>query len=86
MKTAAWTVIGLAAAMGGCASGAKHASSGVPVNRMCPVMLEHDVPGSGAETVTWKGKTVGFCCADCIDAWNKMSDAEKDTALAAASK
>jgi hypothetical protein len=48
------------------------------------MMLEHDVPEKDAATVAYKGKTVGFCCADCIDGWEKMSDAKKDKMLAEA--
>ncbi len=45
-----------------------------PVNKDCPV------EGKGHEvdpkvTVIYKGKTIGFCCRDCIDEFNK--DPEK---------
>ena len=30
----------------------------------------------------WNGKTVGFCCPECIDAFAEMSDEEKTEALA----
>lgn len=82
-------VVALAACAGlcACASSSKKgasASAGKPVNKVCPMMLEHDVPEKDAATVAYKGKTVGFCCADCIDGWEKMSDAKKDKMLAEA--
>lgn len=72
-------------AAAGCASQSKSAAAG-PVNRLCPIMYEegHTVPQEDAATVRHKGKTVGFCCEDCINAWNRLSDAEKDRALSAA--
>lgn len=39
-------------------------------------------PIDEAVTVQWDGKTVAFCCADCIPAWNKLSDEEKAAKLA----
>lgn len=84
MKQVIMTAVVLAAAViSGCASGSKDASASRPVNRMCPVMPEHDVPDSMAVTVVWKGKTVAFCCEDCAETWDKMSTAEKDRAVAA---
>jgi YHS domain-containing protein len=44
-----------------------------PVNKKCPISGD-DVDPKG-KTVTYKGKTVGFCCDDCIEKFNK--DPEK---------
>ena len=44
-----------------------------PVNKKCPISGE-DVDPKG-KTVTYKGKTVGFCCDDCVEKFNK--DPEK---------
>lgn len=67
----------------GCASTSKSASaSAKPVNTACPMMLDHPVKAKSPPTAEWKGKTVGFCCADCVDGWNALSPAEKDKALA----
>lgn len=59
-------------------------TAGAPVNKTCPVSGEA-VPAN-ATTVSYQGKTVGFCCDHCVDKWNKMSDAEKSAKIANASK
>ena len=54
------------------------------VNAKCPIM-----PGSrlnpkkvtAALTRKFKGKTVGFCCAGCPGAWDRLSDAGKESKL-----
>lgn len=43
-----------------------------PVNSKCPVSGE-DIDAK--ETIVYKGKTIAFCCADCVAAFNK--DPEK---------
>ena len=69
----------------GCASKSKTTTaSAAPVNKMCAIMHEHPVEATEPATISWKGQTVGFCCADCIDEWNKLSSSDKDKALAAA--
>jgi hypothetical protein len=93
-------VIGIALGTGGCkngqdgeppeaqqpSGGAAEAADGGVVNAVCPIMgtqLDPDkVPGS--LTRQWRGKTVGFCCAGCPAAWDKLSDEEKQQKLAAA--
>jgi YHS domain-containing protein len=40
-----------------------------PVNQNCPVTGEKVDPT--VQTVQYKGKTVGFCCPDCIKDFNK---------------
>ena len=57
-------------------------TAGKPVNAKCPVSGE-EVPAN-ATTVSYQGKTVGFCCDHCVAKWNAMSDAEKQQKLAAA--
>ena len=47
-----------------------------PVNKKCPVSGE-DINAKG-KTVAYKGKTVGFCCDDCIDLFNKNPDKYAD--------
>lgn len=84
---AAAVVLTACAGLCACASNSKtsaSASAGKPVNKVCPMMLEHDVPEKNTATVAYKGQTVGFCCADCIDGWEKMSDAKRDKMLAEA--
>ncbi len=45
-------------------------------------------PGSGkpvkasAGTATWRGKTIGFCCPNCVAPWNAMSGKDKDAFVA----
>jgi YHS domain-containing protein len=46
---------------------------GTPVNKFCPVEPENEVDPK--VTVVYKGKIIGFCCADCIKDFNK--DPEK---------
>jgi hypothetical protein len=54
------------------------------INTVCPIgghKLDSD-----ALKVSYKGKTIGLCCPDCIDEMNKMSEAKRDEVLAKASK
>jgi hypothetical protein len=50
------------------------------VNARCPVMTED--PVDPAFVLEWRGQRVGFCCEDCPEVWEEMTDAEKDAALA----
>lgn len=72
-------------ALAGCASSSKPAAAAAdparPVNKYCVIMDEHPSRGDASTTVMYKGQAVGFCCEDCIDAWQKMSDAQKDATL-----
>ena len=52
------------------------ATQPAPVNKKCPVSGE-DVNPKG-KTVQYKGKTVGFCCDDCIEMFNKNPDKYAD--------
>jgi hypothetical protein len=68
----------------GCASEKKTTaadSATKSVNANCPMSGK---PVSGANTVSYKGQTVGFCCGNCPNSWAKLSDSEKDAKLAAA--
>ncbi len=60
----------------------------VAVNAMCPAMPEHPVKKKLDESVVrvYKGKVVGFCCSDCPEQWDAMSEADREKALAAAMK
>ena len=79
-------VVGSLLALGGCNSdkSTQPASSGSMAvkadNTVCPV-------GGGAvvegQTVAFGGKNVGFCCAGCKGKFEKMTDAQKGTAIAA---
>jgi len=51
------------------------ASAG-PINKKCPVSGD-DVDPKG-KTLVYKGKTIGFCCNDCIDLFNKNPDKYAD--------
>ena len=46
------------------------------VNKKCPVSGDDVDPK--AKTLVYKGKTVGFCCNDCIDLFNKNPDKYAD--------
>lgn len=44
-----------------------------PVNKNCPIETDNAIDSK--VTAKYKGKTIGFCCADCIKEFNK--DPEK---------
>jgi YHS domain-containing protein len=48
--------------------------AGKPVNKFCAVEKDNEVDPKIA-TVVYKGKTIGFCCSDCIKEFQK--DPEK---------
>lgn len=58
------------------------------VNARCPITGEKiDSTKVAADLVTtYKGQKIGFCCAMCPPAWDKLSDADKDKKLADAMK
>ena len=44
-----------------------------PVNKTCPVEgKDHEVDPK--VTVVYKGKTIGFCCKDCVEEFEKDPD------------
>ena len=51
------------------------------LNDTCPMMGSE--LGPEAQTLEYKGNTIGFCCEGCIPAWNKLSDSEKADKVAA---
>ncbi len=53
-------------------------------NRNCPIMGMNlkDVPEKN--TREFKGQKIGFCCGDCVTAWDKLSDDEKAKKLSEA--
>jgi YHS domain-containing protein len=51
-------------------------ASSTPVNKKCPISGD-DVDPKG-KTVQYKGKTVGFCCDDCIEKFNQNPDKYAD--------
>lgn len=89
--------VGGCASRGGESGGASAGKTSIPrsadgsivaVNAMCPAMPEHPVKKKLDESVVrmYKGKVVGFCCSDCPEQWDAMSDADREKALAAAMK
>ncbi len=52
-----------------------------PVNTICPIG-EH--AAKGGPVATWKGKTIQFCCEDCVEEFQKSSPEKKDELLAKA--
>jgi hypothetical protein len=59
------------------------------VNARCPVVNRDAIPGNMAKencVVEWRGQKVGLCCPGCAPNWAKMTDAEKDAALARATQ
>jgi|GEM_PF-2177717 len=60
------------------------AAGATTINTICPIG-GHKLDGDAVK-MTYKTKTIGFCCPDCIDEMNKMSEAQRDEVLAKASK
>jgi hypothetical protein len=59
------------------------------VNVRCPILEGSTVdPNKTPESLTrmFKGQKVGFCCAGCVAAWDKLTDAERQAKLDAAMK
>ena len=58
------------------------------VNAHCPVMGTKLNPATVPEDLMrmYKEQKVGFCCAGCPEAWDKLTDQEKDAKLAGAGK
>lgn len=56
------------------------------VNTICPIMENKIDPNKVPDNLTreYEGKKIGFCCAGCPAAWDKLSDAEKKAKLDAA--
>ena len=61
-------------------------SGGAFVNVRCPMKLKDiDLSKVPANLVReYKGKKIAFCCNGCPEAWDKLSDTEKDAKLKAA--
>lgn len=87
--TGLWVVCSLALAVvlvAGCdkeqAAGPGTAAAAV-VNNRCPIMGNKIDPAKVPADliVDFGGKKVGFCCAGCPAAWNKLDDAKKKEAL-----
>lgn len=53
-----------------------------PVNQYCVFMTDHEA--SPKHVRQHKGQTVGFCCANCLPEWDKLTDAQKDETLKSA--
>ena len=51
-------------------------------NARCPIMP--DLDADGHTFVEWKGRRVGFCCAECIERWDRLTDAQRARLLDAA--
>jgi hypothetical protein len=53
------------------------------VNRYCPVMqrMKLNATTMVEHTTQFENKVVGFCCDDCRDAWESMSDEERRARL-----
>jgi len=54
----------------------------VSVNEYCVMVLIDPVDPNIVRD--WKGQKVGFCCEGCLPKWDKLTEAEKDAALAKA--
>jgi YHS domain-containing protein len=76
---AAVLVIGGLAFVAGAADDAKKttakatstsAPTSQPVNKYCAVEKDNEITDKGG-TYVYNGKTIGFCCPDCIDTFKK---------------
>lgn len=81
------TAVSAALALAGCRTTAvdkdlRASVEATPVNAVCPVGGHEIDPGTEL-THVHDGKTVGFCCEGCHEAWPEMTIAERDEALAA---
>jgi len=80
----AYVAILAAAFAGGCQKGSKantKETAAAPVNSVCPISGN---PIDASVTTEYKDQAVAFCCDMCPAKWEKLSDAEKDAALAKA--
>lgn len=59
------------------------AANATCINTVCPIG-GHKLDGDAIK-VSYKGKTIGMCCPDCVEEMNKMSEAKRDEVLAKAS-
>ncbi|HAU36688.1 MAG TPA: hypothetical protein DCX07_03095 [Phycisphaerales bacterium] len=64
------------------ATQAQTAPAGI-VNKTCPIMGSKLDPAKvpGELTRVFRGQKVGFCCAGCPVAWDKLTDEQKQAAL-----
>ena len=56
------------------------------VNAVCPLMGSPIKPEKVTASLTreYKGQNVGFCCGGCPEAWDKLTDSQKEEKLAKA--
>jgi hypothetical protein len=76
-----------ASPMGGPSAGETQSGKVQVVNAWCPLDLDGEIAGRMANrdaVADFKGQKVGFCCEPCVAAWDKMTDADREKALAAA--
>jgi hypothetical protein len=76
----------------GCQGGGTSATPSGPaasaikvVNTRCPMkgLPVDPVTVPDSRTREYKGRRIGFCCTGCPEAWDKLTDAERDAKLAA---
>lgn len=87
MRNAGWWgmgLVGLAAAFAGCtepplaggSTSGTAAAASAPMNRMCP--MKGDAVTEAGGTAEFKGQVIGFCCTDCLAAWNALPEGDKE--------
>lgn len=89
VRTAGVFLIAAALGLGACQNSDKDTSAAASetkvqtVNTVCPVGGHDFDKGSRTATTTrtHKGQTIGFCCPDCVEAFDTMTAAEKDGVL-----
>lgn len=69
----------LLAIVAGCTESASSATSVTLANTQCPITGQAASPDV---KTAWDGKTIGFCCSDCLPEWDKLRDEQKADKLA----
>lgn len=64
----------------GCASTDANVQTGVPINDNCALQTSRAV--TEGKTAEHNGYTIGFCCDNCLGAFNSKTADEKDEILA----
>lgn len=69
----------LLAVVAGCTKPSSNAADVTLANTQCPITGQ---PASSYATTEWDGRTIGFCCSDCLPEWESLSDEQKADKLA----
>ena len=79
-KLAILFTVSLSLSFASCASTDANVQAGVPVNDMCAFQTSR--PIADGKSAEHDGYTIGFCCDNCLGAWDGKTADEKDEILA----